>query len=92
MKRLLSAAAIAALSCTILSAYQIDVKPGWQLKGALSDIDVQTFDNPNIVSVWTYDDISQSWKVYLPNNSTLMNSLPSGISPLNYIKKVKVFG
>ena len=85
MKR---AAFISIITAGILSAYNINVHSGWQFKGALEDLNATAlFQNPNIVSVWTYDTKNSKWRVYLPNNPTIMQHLPSYVSPLGLIKK-----
>ena len=91
MRGLLSIVAIVALISNILNAYQIEVKEGWQLKGAIEDIDVKIFNNPNIVSLWRYEDTTQNWSLYLPNNPTLMNNLPTNILSLSSIKRGEGF-
>jgi hypothetical protein len=57
------------LTCLVLSAgaYSLNVQPGWQLEGALIDINVSDFNNANIVAVWAWDKDWGKWKVYLPN-------------------------
>ena len=85
-KKIFSIAVAAALSIGTLNAYQINLKKGWNLKGALTDIDVKDFNNPNITSIWAYDG-QTPWRVYLPNNPNIMNNLPQGIQPLNIIPK-----
>ena len=85
-KKIFSMAVAAALSIGTLNAYQINLKKGWNLKGALTDINVKDFNNSNIISIWTYDG-QTPWRVYLPNNPNIMNNLPQGIQPLNIIHK-----
>ena len=81
-------ALISMIAAGILSAYNINVHSGWQFKGALEDLNATAlFQNPNIVSVWTYDTKNSKWRVYLPNNPTIMQHLPSYVSPLGLIKK-----
>ena len=76
---------VAAIS--LVSAYEVTFHGGWQLKGAKADINVSAvFNNPSIISVWTYDDINKKWKVYLPNNPDLMGNLPVYVDPLSTIK------
>jgi len=67
----------------------LDIQPGWQLKGALDEINVTDFNNPNIISVWTYDSVNQKWKAYLPNSS--INLASYDIENLQYIKKGEGF-
>ena len=51
MKKLLSLAAVV----VGLSAYQVDIKSDWQLKGALEDINAtDVFNKQEIISVWTW--------------------------------------
>jgi hypothetical protein len=50
-----------------LEAYVLHLRPGWQLEGALSDINISDFNNANIVAVWAWDKDWGKWKVYLPN-------------------------
>jgi len=73
-----------------LNAYQINIKSGWQLKGALEDINVTSvFNKPEIISVWTYDDENNKWRAYLPNTNIDLNKF--GIKPLNTINKGEGF-
>ena len=86
MKKLLSLAALV----IGLNAYQIDIKSGWQLKGALEDINVtDVFNEAEIISVWTYDDENGKWRAYLPNVNVNLDSY--GIEPLNIIHKGEGF-
>ena len=61
---------LAALAITSLSAQTIDIVPGWQLLGSLSDINVsQTFNKPCIDIVWKFDNEAKSWSAYSPDSS-----------------------
>ena len=85
MKRV---ALVSIVAAGMLSGYEIDLHRGWQFKGALEDLNATVlFQNPNIKSVWTYDTKNSKWRVYLPNNPTIMQHLPSFVSPLGLIKK-----
>jgi len=44
------------------SSYEIEIKPNWQLLGAVKDIHISTFDNFDIESVWIYS--NSEWKHY----------------------------
>jgi hypothetical protein len=48
MKKVLSVVAGLAISAT---AFSINIVPGWQLIGTEHDINISTFNNPNIISV-----------------------------------------
>ena len=86
MKKLLSLAAVV----IGLNAYQIDIKSGWQLKGALEDINVtDVFNKQEIVSVWTYNDETNTWRAYVPNMNVNLDS--HGIEPLNIIHQGEGF-
>ena len=86
MKKLLSLAAVV----IGLNAYQIDIKSGWQLKGALEDINVTgVFNKQEIVSVWTYNDETNTWRAYVPNMNVNLDS--HGIEPLNIIHQGEGF-
>ena len=86
MKKLLSLAALV----IGLNAYQIDIKSGWQLKGALEDINVtDVFNEAEIISVWTYNDENGKWRAYVPNMNVNLDSY--GIEPLNIIHKGEGF-
>ena len=85
MKRV---ALVSIVAAGMLSGYEIDLHRGWQFKGALEDLNATVlFQNPNIKSVWTYDTKNSKWRVYLPNNPTIMQHLPSFVSPLGLVKK-----
>ena len=73
----------------IASAYNFNIYPGWQLKGALSDINISKFNNSKIVSVWTYDYQNHRWKAYFPNKGINLNKY--GIENLKIIKKGEGF-
>jgi len=87
MKKLLSFIAVMAINA---SAYTLNIQPGWQLKGALSDINASQLNNSNIRSVWTYDSNTQKWRAYLPNNSSL-NLSKYGIENLQKIEEGEGF-
>jgi len=86
MKKLFSFVAAMAISA---GAYTLNLHSGWQLKGALSDINVSKFNNSNIISVWTYNSNNQKWKAYLPNSS--INLSQYGIENLQEIKEGEGF-
>ncbi len=63
-------ATLTALAITSLNAQTIDIVPGWQLLGSLSDINVsQTFNKPCIDIVWKFDNEAKSWSAYSPDSS-----------------------
>ena len=73
-----------------INAYQINIKNGWQLKGALENINVaKVFDKQEIISVWAYDDENNQWKVYLPNINIDLDKF--GVKPLSTISKGEGF-
>lgn len=71
MKKVLSIVTGLAISA---SAFSINIIPGWQLVGTEHDINISTFNNPNIISVWTYDKINKKWKAYFPNKNIDLNN------------------
>lgn len=78
---------VAALSLVAASllAYQIHVQPGWQMKAALEDLNVSVFDGTPTQVIWSYNDTTERWQVYVPNNPTL--EIPSSIDRLRTIPK-----
>jgi hypothetical protein len=82
MKKFLSIAAICVIS---VSAYTLNVEPGWQLEGALEDINITSFNKENIISVWAWDKKQKVWKAYLPNKE--INLSKYGVESLNKIQK-----
>ena len=51
------------LTFQVLFSYQLKTQKGWQLKGALEDIDVNlSFKKNEIISVWTYE--NNKWKAF----------------------------
>lgn len=77
------------LLSTSINALDINVKPGWQLKGTDSDFsDIEVFNKDCIHTVWAYDDVKQKWKAYSPesyimgiiNSSSSIDTL-TGINP-----------
>jgi hypothetical protein len=75
------------LTCLVLSAgaYTLNVQPGWQLEGALSDINVADFNNTNIISVLAWDKNSKKWMAYIPNKN--INLVNYGVENLEKIQK-----
>lgn len=76
----------------ILFGYKLDLSSGWQLNGALEDINIKSFNNQNIESVWTYQ--NGKWELYLPNNSDMQKKIideNSDIKSLTSIKKGEGF-
>jgi hypothetical protein len=86
MKKILSFITCLAVGA---SAYSLHFKKGWQLKGALEDINVSVFKNSNIKSVWTYDDNTGKWKAYIPNAPVNLSKF--GIENLPKINKGEGF-
>ena len=86
MKKTLSIIAGLVLS---LGAYTFNFQQGWQLEGAVSDMNLSVFQNVNVVSVWTYDYKNQKWRAYFPNQSIDLGKY--GIEPLKQIKKGEGF-
>ena len=86
MKRLLSLIAALAVSA---GAYNYNIQQGWQLEGAVTDMNLSTFKNNNVVSVWTYDYQNQKWRAYFPTK--IINLSKYGIEPLKQIKKGEGF-
>jgi len=88
MRKNLIALSVGCAMALTLSARVVSLQKGWNLMGALSDINVTAyFNNTDVLSVWTYK--NGDWKVYLPNNTNLMTNLPDGISRLDTIIKEK---
>lgn len=72
-----------------INAYILNLQSGWQLKGALEDINISSFKKDGIVSVWTYDLKNAKWKAYFPYLSIDLNKY--GIENLNNINKEEGF-
>ena len=70
-----------------LSGFDLELKEGWQNKGALEDINVTCFNNLSIESVWYYEKGIENWKVYFPNNPEFMDILPKDVQNLTFIPK-----
>ncbi len=63
---------------TSLYAYNYSLKDGWQMVGAVENIeDMGNFDNSCVKSVWRYDDVNLSWQTYISNTKekNTLNSL-----------------
>jgi len=85
MKKLLIPAIIAGS----IFAYDLNLTTGWQMVGALEDIDINSLNSPNVVSVWSYDADTKKWKAYIPNNT--IDLYQYNIDPLYKIKKGEGF-
>ena len=85
MKKLLIPAIIAGS----LFAYNLNLTTGWQMVGALEDINVKSFSSPDIKAVWAYDKIAKQWRAYLPNDQVDLSQY--NIEPLKTIKKGEGF-
>jgi len=78
-----------------LFSYTLNLSKGWELKGALQNIDITNnlFQNESVISVWKYN--ANKWKVYFPGNFSLMNKIELGeysnIELLSEIKKGEGF-
>jgi len=86
MKKLFSIVTALAIGA---GAYTLNLNTGWQLKGALSDINVSELNNSNIISVWTYDSNIQKWRAYIPNSSIDLSKY--GIENLQKIEEGEGF-
>jgi hypothetical protein len=86
MKKFLSIVAGLAIGA---SAFSINIISGWNLKGTNKDINISVFNNPNIVSVWTYDTENKKWKAYIPNKNIDLSKY--GIEPLTKLNKYDGF-
>ena len=78
----------------IFCANALEIDSGWQLKGSISNIEVNnTFNTSKIGAVWGYE--NGKWKVYFPNNNELMEKIKRGefpnIEPLNKLKSEEGF-
>ena len=76
------------LFLVFLFGYDINLTRGWQMLGALDDINVQAFNNQKIAVVWTYDETTKQWAAYSP---IVDLSLYPKINPLSNIEKGKGF-
>ena len=66
---------------TFVSAYTIKLEPGWNLKGAVKDLDVAAiFKSPDIDAIWSYED--GKWYAYLPQ----VQNYPKWLRKLQRIK------
>ena len=86
MKKFLSIIAGLAISA---GAYTFNIQQGWQLEGAVSDMNLSQFKNANVVSVWTYDYKNQKWMAYFPTK--IIDLSKYGIENLTGIKKGEGF-
>ena len=59
-----------ALFSIIVSAVDIEIIEGWQLKGIENNLSISSFNKGCIDIVWAYDEINLSWKAYSPNLDT----------------------
>ncbi len=80
---------VSALAIGSLFAYDLNLTTGWQLLGALDDIDVHSFKDSTVRSVWAYDSNAKQWKAYLPAGDIDLSQY--NIAPLNKIKKGEGF-
>jgi hypothetical protein len=82
MKKALSIIAGLAIGA---SAFTLQLHKGWNLKGSSEKIDVSVFNNPNIKSVWAYDDVNHKWKVYMPGLPASFDFNKHGVEKLTQI-------
>jgi len=85
MKRIL----ISSIIIGSLFAYDLNLSTGWQMEGALEDINVKSFSSPDIKAVWAYDKFTKQWRAYLPNTQVDLSQY--NIEPLKTIKKGEGF-
>ena len=85
MKKLLLSAVVAGS----LFGYGLNVVEGWQLSGAVEDINVSSFDNSDVDAVWSYNENTKKWKAYFPTKNIDLSKYD--IEHLNTIKKGEGF-
>jgi len=91
MKKLLICILTLLFSCG-LYAQDISVKNGWQLLGAIEDINISKFDNSCVDVVWKYDSSNSSfpqWKLHIANGQTY--TIPSTISLISSLNQSEGF-
>jgi len=81
MKKLFKLSAIGILSCN-LYAQNISITNGWQLLGAIEDVNVSKFDNSCVDYIWKYDN-NGIWKVHIANSNYPIPSTITAIKSLN---------
>jgi len=62
-------------------AQDLDVQNGWQLLGAIEDINISNFDNTCVDYLWKYK--NEDWQVYIANNQTYDLSNITAMTSLN---------
>jgi len=75
MKKLLLTLCFTTLLTTNTSAQNINIQNGWQLLGAVEDINISKFDNACVDYIWRYDSVNE-WQVYVANAQTYDISCP----------------
>ena len=58
------------LFTTNISAQDISIKNGWQLKGSDRNFTMSNFNKTCIDVVWKYDDAQKKWEAYSPDFNT----------------------
>ena len=90
MKKKISIASIvASILTTALYSQTINIASGWQLLGAVQDINItKDFNNTCIDTVWIFNTNTQSWSAYSPKSDiqTLIAN-NDAIGSLTYINK-----
>jgi hypothetical protein len=82
MKRTLVALSSLLLS-SALFAQDINIKLGWQLLGAVDDINVSKFDSTCVDYLWKYNSIApdgSNWQVHIANGVNYTHSYPQIVS------------
>lgn len=85
MKKSLVATTLLCLFSTTTFSQEINVKTGWQLLGAINDINLSKFDNTCVDYLWKYIPNKQNegkWQLHISNNNTY-NYQGEMISSLN---------
>lgn len=74
--------------CSHLYGQSLDLKSGWQLNGAIEEINLTDINKSCIDSVWKYNP-TQLWQVYLPEVDKYV--IPSNVTLFDTLKKGEGF-
>ena len=76
-----------AMTISSLNSQNLQIVPGWQLLGTISDVNItKSFNKSCIDIVWKYNTTSKSWSAYSPKNS--IQDIINSINNISYLDTI----